>query len=219
MQGRPGQGREAGEWPSARRIASPNGTGRQPSIPQRPPGMARVNRPSTQPRVARPQREVSEAGKSRRRLIIITGILAAIAIFACIGSYAIYNIYNGISASAGASTTAGNFLAALSSRNYDQAYQYLGPAITLSLQKEQFTQQAQNLDRCYGAVKKYTEVQGSASNQGSSQSYSYTITRERLAKPYGLRLTLQHDQYDPNTWKLADYGDDLGPGSSAPACK
>ncbi len=213
MQGRPGQGREPGDRPSARRIASLNGTGKQPSIPQRPPRMGRVNRPSTIPRVARPQREVAEPRKSRRRLIIITGILAVVAIFACIGSYAIYNVVNGISASAGAATTAGSFLAALSSRNYDQAYQYLGPAITLSMQKDQFKQQAQNLDRCYGAVKNYTEVQGSATNQGNSQSYSYTITREKLAKTYNLRLTLQQDQYDPNTWKITDYGGDLGPGS------
>jgi len=219
MQGRPGQGREPGDWPSARRIASPNGTGKQPSIPQRPPGMTRVNKPPTTSRVARPLREVREPGKSRRRLIIIAGILAGVAIFACIGSYAVYNLASGISASAGAATTAGNFLAAVSSRNYTQAYQYLGPAITLSLQKEQFTQQAQNLDRCYGPIKDYTEVQGSATNQGNSQSYSYTITREKLAKTYDLHLTFQQDQYDPNTWKLTDYGGDLGPGSSAPACK
>lgn len=219
MQGRPGQDREPENRPSARRIASLNGNGKQPSIPQRPPGMAHVNRPSTIPRVARPQREITEPGRSRRRLMIITGILAVIAIFACIGSYAIYNVYNGISASAGAATTTGNFLAALSSRNYDQAYQYLGPAITLSMQKDQFTQQAQSLDRCYGPVKNYTEVQGSAINQGNSQSYSYIITREKLPKPYNLRLTIQQDQYDPNTWKVTDYGGDLGPGSVAPACK
>jgi hypothetical protein len=219
MQGRPGQGRESGDWPSARRIASPNGTGKQPSIPQRPPGMTRVSRPSTIPRVARPRREVREPGKSRRRLILIAGLLATIAIFACIGSYAIYNLVSGINASAGAATTAGSFLAAISSRNYDQAYQDLGPAITLSMQKEQFTQQAQNLDRCYGAIKDYTQVQGSATNQGNNQSYSYTITREKLTKSYNLRLTFQQDQYDPNTWKVTDYGGDLGPGSAAPACK
>ncbi|MBV9709821.1 MAG: hypothetical protein JO011_02755 [Ktedonobacteraceae bacterium] len=219
MQGRPGQGREHEDRPSARRIASSNGTGKQPSIPQRPPGMNRVSRPSALPRVARPQREVTEPGKSRRRLIIIAGALAIIAIFACIGSYAIYNVFSGISASSGAAVTAGNFLAAVSSRNYDQAYQDLGPAITLSLQKEQFTQQAQNLDRCYGTIKNYTEIPGSANNQGSSQSYSYTITREKLTRTYDLRLTLQQDQYDPNTWKVTDYGGDLGPGSAAQACK
>jgi hypothetical protein len=219
MQGRPGQGREPEDRPSARRIASLNGTGKQPSIPQRPSGMARVNRPSTIPRVARPQRETPEPRKSRRRLIIITSILAVVAVFACIGSYAIYNVINGISASAGAATTAGNFLAALSSRNYDQAYQYLGPAITLSMQKDQFTQQAEEVDNCYGPVKDYTEVQGSATTQGGSQSYSYTIARKTLARTYNLRLTLQQDQYDPNTWKITDYGGDLGPGSGAPACK
>jgi hypothetical protein len=219
MQGRPGGGYEPGDRPSARRIASSNGTGKQPAIPQRPPGMARVNRPSTIPRVARPQREVAEPRRSRRSLIIITGILAVIGVFACIGSYALYNLFNGISASAGASTTTGNFLTALSSRNYDQAYQYLGPAITLSMQKDQFTQQAQSLDRCYGAVKNYTEVQGSANNQGNNQSYSYTITREKLTNTYTMRITIQQDQYDPNIWKITDYGGNLGPGSSAPACK
>ena len=219
MQGRPDGGYEPGDRHSARRIVSPNGTGKQPAIPQRPPGMARVNRPSTIPRVARPQREVAEPGRSRRRLIIITGILVVIGVFACIGSYALYNLFNGISASAGAATTTGNFLTALSSRNYDQAYQYLGPAITLSMQKDQFTQQAQSLDRCYGTVKNYTEVQGSANNQGNNQSYSYTITREKLTNTYTMRITIQQDQYDPNTWKITNYGGNLGPGSSAPVCK
>jgi hypothetical protein len=219
MQGRPGGGRESGDRPSARRIASSNGTGKQPAIPQRPPGMAHVNRPSTIPRVARPRREAAEPRKSRRSLIIITGILAVVAVCACIGSYALYNLFNGISASAGAATTAGNFLTALSSRNYDQAYQSLGPAITLSMQKDQFTQQAQSLDRCYGNVKNYTEVQGSATSQGNNQSYSYTITREKLATTYTMHLTIQQDQYDPNTWRITDYGGNLGPGSAAPACK
>lgn len=219
MLGRPGGGYEPGDRPSARRIVSPNGTGKQPAIPQRPPGMARVNRPSTLPRVARPRREEAEPRRSRRRLITITGILVVIGIFACIGSYALYNLFNGISASAGAATAAGNFLTALSSRNYDQAYQYLGPAITLSMQKDQFTQQAQSLDRCYGAIKNYTEVQGSADNQGNNQSYSYTITREKLTNTYTMRITIQQDQYDPNTWKITDYGGNLGPGSAASACK
>jgi hypothetical protein len=219
MQGRPGGGYEPGDRPSARRIASSNGTGKQPAIPQRPPGMTRVNRPSTLPRVARPRREEAEPRKSRRRLIIITGILVVMGVFACIGSYALYNLFNGISASAGAATAAGNFLTALSSRNYDQAYQYLGPAITLSTQKAQFTQQAQSLDHCYGAIKNYTEVQGSADNQGNNQSYSYTITREKLASTYTMRITIQQDQYDPNTWKITDYGGNLGPGSATPACK
>jgi hypothetical protein len=219
MQGRPGGGYEPGDQPSARRIASSNGTGKQPAIPQRPPGMARVNRPSTIPRIARPRREEAEPSRSRQRLIIITGILVVMGVCACIGSYALYNLFNGISASAGAATAAGNFLAALSIRNYDQAYQYLGPAITLSTQRGQFTQQAQSLDHCYGAIKNYTEVQGSADNQGNNQSYSYTITREKLTNTYTMRITIQQDQYDPNTWKITDYGGNLGPGSAAPACK
>jgi hypothetical protein len=219
MQGRPGQGREPGDRPSGRRIASLNGTGKQRSLPQRPPRMARVNQPPTKPRVARPSRETPEAGKSRKKLLIIGGILVVCALLACFGSYAVYNVINGINASNGAATAATNFLSAVSNQDYNQAYQYLGPAVTLSLQKEQFAQQGQTADRCYGVVKDYKEVPDSATSQGNNQSYSYTITREKLNKTYQMRLTLQQDQYNQATWKITDYGGDLGPGQSAPACK
>jgi hypothetical protein len=219
MQGRPGQSPGPGDRPSGQRNTSLNGTGKQRSIPQRPPGMVRVSQPPTMPRVARPAREVAEPGKSRRRLLLVGGLLVVCALLACFGSYAVFNVINGINASNGAATTATNFLGAMYSHDYNQAYQYLGPAITLSLQKEQFTQQAQTADRCYGVVKDYKQVPGSATSQGNNQSYSYTITREKLNKTYEMRLTIQQDQYDQAVWKITDYGGDLGPGQSVPACK
>ncbi|HZR39355.1 MAG TPA: hypothetical protein VFB12_04520, partial [Ktedonobacteraceae bacterium] len=100
-----------------------------------------------------------------------------------------------------------------------QAYQDLGPAITLHLSLQQFTQQAQNLDRCYGPITTYPEVQDSATNQGNSQSYTYNISRSKLTKPYQLRLTLQQDPDANNNWKIVDYGNDLGPGQAATVCK
>jgi hypothetical protein len=218
MQGRPGQGQNPWERPSGRQTPSLNGTGKQRAIPQRPPGMARVKQPPTLPRVARPEREVPEPRRSRRRLLIVGGLLTICALFACFGSYAIYNFLNGINASNGAATAAANFLGSISSQDYNQAYQYLGPAITLSLQKDQFTQQGQNDDRCYGVVKDYQQVANSATSQGNTQSYSYTITRTKLNKTYELRITLQQDQYNQSTWRITDYGGDLGPGQAS-ACK
>ena len=219
MQGRPDQGRDPWERPSGRRTASLNGTGKQRSVPQRPPGMARVKQPPTVPRVARPSREAPEPKRSHRRLLIVGGLLLVCALLACFGSYAVYNFLNGINASNGASTAAANFLGAISNQDYNQAYQYLGPAITLSLQKEQFAQQGQTDDRCYGVVKDYKEVADSATSQGNTLSYSYTITRAKLNKTYQLHITLRQDQYNQATWRVTDYGGDLGPGQTTSTCK
>ncbi len=212
MQGRPGQGQNPWERPSGRQTPSLNGTGKQRAIPQRPPGMTRVKQPPAVPRVARPQREAPEPRRSRRRLLVVGTLLLICALVACIGSYAVYNFLNGINASNGAATSAANFLSSISSQDYNQAYQYLGPAITLSIQKDQFTQQGQSADRCYGVVKNYQQVANSATSQGNTQSYSYTITRAKLNKTYELRITLQQDQYNQATWRITDYGGDLGPG-------
>jgi len=181
--------------------------------------MAHLDKPPVKTRVARPRREAPEPKKSRRSMLIIGGILVACALLACLGSYGLYNLINGINASSGAATTANSFLNALATQNYAQAYQSLGPAITLSQQKDQFAEQAQTADRCYGNVTNYVQIADSASTQGTSQSYSYTMTRTKLTKTYTLRLTLQQDQYDPNNWKVTNYGNNLGPDSGAPACK
>ena len=78
-------------------------------------------------------------------------------------------------------------------------------------------QQALATDSCYGKVTNYSEVQDSAvQNNPQSYSYSYTITRSKLAKPYTLRMTVQQDTY--GDWKISSYGNnnDLGPGQ--PPC-
>ena len=217
MQGRQGSGGSSWDRPSERHNGSLNGTGKQRAIPQRPPGMARVDINTMQmPRIARPQPQTPAPRKLRRLLLIIGSIFVVCAILACTAGYL---LSKGLSVSSGATATTTDFLGALSTSNYNQAYQDLGPAITLHLSLQQFTQQAQNLDRCYGPITNYPEVQDSATNQGNSQSYTYNISRSKLTKPYQLRLTLQQDPDANNNWKIVDYGNDLGPGQAATTCK
>lgn len=218
MQGRPGQGGEPWEKPSNRQMAHLNGTSQHRAIPQRPPGMARVDHPPTTPRVSRPQRQSQSARSLRRQLLIIGSIFLVCAVLACVFGYIGFNLTKGIGASSGAATTSADFLNALSTHNYAQAYQDLGAVITIQVSQDDFTQQAQNDDRCYGSITSYSEVANSATTQGNSQSYTYNIIRSKSSKAYQLRLTLQQDQ-NSNSWKITDYGNDLGPGQSAPVCK
>lgn len=221
MQGRQGQGSGPWDKSSSRRIASLNGTGKQPSIPQRPPGMARVSQPPATPRIARPKREAPNPGKFRRRLLIVGSVFLVCALLACFGSYIAFNFFSGLNASSGASTVAVDFLSALSKKDYAQAYKDLGPAITLSMPQDQFERQAQSADTCFGAVKDYSVVEDGAKVQGTSQTYTFSVTREKTAKPYQLQITLQQQQ-DPggaNTWKVTNYGSNLGPSTSSNTCK
>jgi hypothetical protein len=124
-----------------------------------------------------------------------------------------------LTASSGASTAANDFLNALSSGNYSQAYNDLDPTITLQLTLDQFKQQAVNNDRCFGPVTNYMEVADSAVVQGNGNilSYTYTITRKKTAKPYQLHLTLQQNPDKPGEWRVSSYGAGLGPAQ--PTCK
>ena len=151
------------------------------------------------------------------------GGLFVVIFLACAGlawaaGYGAINAIIGFNASSGAATTTADFLDALSKGDYDRAYKDLGPAVTLRTSPDEFKQQGQAADQCYGPVQNYSEVPNSASNQGNNQSYSYTITRSKLQKPYQLHITLQQDQVS-NSWKISDYGGDLGPGQQGPACK
>jgi hypothetical protein len=112
--------------------------------------------------------------------------------------------------SSGPAATINDFFNAISSNNDEQAYQDLGPAITIRLNQQDFTKQAQDLDQRYGPITDYKEVANSATTQDASQSYMFTIKRSKLTKPYNLRIILQQD---PNEgWKISDYGTSLGPG-------
>jgi hypothetical protein len=227
MQGRPGQGGEP--WGKLdRRGPSLNGTGKPRAIPQRPPGMNRVERPPVTPRIERPpttphvdrpQRLPAPPGRNRMSILVLGGVVLALALIAAIGGYIGYNLFRGAAASAGAATTAQEFLNDLSNQDYTNAYRDLGATITLQVSSQQFTQQAQNDDRCYGPIKNYSEVPNSATIQNDSQSYTYDIVRGKSTRSYRLRLTLQQDPESGNAWKITDYGGDLGPGGSAPTCK
>jgi hypothetical protein len=187
------------------------------ALPKRPPGMAHVDTPPEMPRAPRPTREQPRPQNLRKRILILGGLAIVLAIIACtVGSL----LASGLSNSSGPSVAAVDFLSSMNTRNYAQAYKDLGPAITIRISQDQFTRQAQVVDTCYGPIKSYAEVPNSAKDQDNSQSYTYTISREKNAKklPYKLQLTLQKDP-DDGTWKVTDYNDNnLGPTQPAPAC-
>ncbi len=217
MQGRQGPGYDPRDRSSSDLLAAADGSGKQRAIPQRPPGMTRVERPPQTPRVGRPQRQNKPASSWRRRLLILTVIFLACGLLAWGIGYALVNYFVGIGSSAGAANTATDFMLALKSQNYDQAYHDLDANITISLTTDAFKQMAQQDDHCFGLVTDFNEVPGSAisSVDNSTQIYTYDVTRSKLTKTYKLTLKLQKDP-DGN-WDITSYGNDLGP--TTPTCQ
>ncbi len=214
MSEQPGKNNKSWEkdWENARerltesRLAAIKATGQDRTIPQRPPGMTRLTTPPDTPRVARPQRRTVPPNKARRRIIILGSIFAIAAIIACAVGVL---LASGLLQSSGPAATVTDFFNAISSNKYEQAYQDLGPAITIRLNQQDFSKQAQDLDQRYGPITDYKEVPNSATTQDTSQSYVFTIKRSKLTTSYDLRITLQQD---PNEgWKITDYGTSLGP--------
>ncbi len=220
MQGRQDQGYDPRDRSSGKLLAATNGndSGKQRAIPQRPPGMPRVERPPQKPRVARPQRQTKLAKSLGRRLLFITIIFIACGIIAGIIGFALVNYFTGIGNSAGAANTATDFMLNLKSQNYDQAYNNdLDAKITISVTKDEFKHMALANDHCFGVVTDFNEVADSAvsSNNDTTQSYTFSVSRKQLTKAYQLTLTLQKD---PNgNWDITSYGGELGP--STPTCK
>jgi hypothetical protein len=215
MSGQPERSNKSREkdWENARerltesRLAAIKATGEHRAIPQRPPGMTRLTTPPETPRVARPQHETVPPNKARRRIIILGSVFTIAAIIACAVGVL---LASGILQSSGPAATVTDFFNTVSSNNYEQAYQDLGPAITIRLNQQDFTKQAQDLDQRYGPIIDYKEVANSATTQDTSQIYVFTIKRSKLTNPYNLRIILQQD---PNEgWKITDYGTSLGPG-------
>ncbi len=202
--------------PYTSRLAPTNGTGKRRAVPQRPPGMARVDieHPPATPRVARPQRREAGPVNWRRRLIILGCLFVICAALACGIGYAAFNLISASNAASGAAATSADFLQQLSTRNYEQAYDDLGANITVTTTQDEFTHAAQLDDKCFGQVTGYTEIPNSAAVQNNTQVYRYNITRSKLSKPYQLQLTLQQDTY--GDWKIISYGGDLGP--RPPSC-
>ncbi len=216
MQGRQGQGNDPWNWSSSGPHVTANGTGKQRAIPQRPPGMTRIERPPQTPRVSRPQRQAQPPKSWRRRLLILAVVLLACALLAWGIGYALVNYFVGIGNSAGAANTATDFLLALKSQNYNQAYHDLDAKITISLTQDEFTKMAQADDHCYGLVTDFNEQQGSATIPAdNTQSYTYDMARSKLTKTYPLTLTLQ--KTPDGDWDITNYGTDLGP--KPPTCK
>ena len=204
-----------------RRRAALNGTGKHPVLSQgtgkygavpRPQNGKRIEAPPM-PRVARPRQKPLKRG---RLLLILLGVFLVGALLACFFTFVSINYFNGINASSGAATMANDFLKSLSTQDYNQAYIDLGGNALEQQNLEHFKDMASQDDKCYGIVKDYQEVPNSATTQGNMQSYSYTITREKLSKPYQLHLTLQQGTNSPDNWKVISYGDDLGP--TPPTC-
>src|SRR5712692_6533913 len=112
MQGRQGQGYDSWDRSPGESLASVNGSGKQRAIPQ----------PPQTPRVSRPQHQNRTSKSWRRRLLVLGLILLACGLLAWGIGYALANYFVGIGSSSAAANTATNFLLALKSTNYDQAY-------------------------------------------------------------------------------------------------
>ncbi len=221
MPGRLGQDNDSWDRLSSGSLAATNGTGKQRAIPSRPPGMTRVDRPPQTPRVGRPKRE-GPPPRRGRRLLVLGLILLACGLLAWAIGFALVNYFIGIGASSGAANTASDFLTSLSNQDYNQAYKDLDATITLQIAPDDFTQLANQQDRCYGTVTTFNEVEGSAttSADNATQSFTYNVTRTK-AKSYQLHLTLHKDNY--GNWYITKYGDGSGNGNNLapglPACK
>ncbi len=217
MQGRPDQSRKSREdWEKDRerlteaRLAAVKITNQHRAIPPRPAGISRLEAPPNTPRVPRPSHQKVAPRKARRRLLILGSIFAVAAIIASVIGVL---LASGILQSNGPASVTADFLNALNTKNYEQAYQDLGPAITIRINQQDFTRQAQDMDNLYGNVESYNEVADSATNKDNVQSYTYEIKRSKLKKTYKMHITLQQDPQDPNSgWKIIDYGTSLGPG-------
>ncbi len=196
-------------------------TGRQPVIPQRPPGMTRtrVDLPRVTPRVARPERRASRLRRPRtlRGWVLFLVIGTLVVVLVSMGAYALTNFAIAALAASGPANTASGFLANIQNKSYDDAYNALSATATVQLGKNDFARMAQKDDHCYGQITDYNEVAGSATStpDGTIQSFAYNITRSQLSKPYKLTLTLQKDA--TGDWEITSFGGDLGP--APPTCK
>lgn len=192
-------------------------SGQQRAIPKRPSGMTYVDRPLSTPRVARPQIPNRERKPKTWRwwtgaLLISAFVIVGVGMLA----YGATNLFLAASVSAGSASAAGNFLSSLQDANYDQAYDYLAPTLTVQMSRSDFKQMALADDHCYGQITDYSEVDNSAVTRADgSQSFTYTMTRSKLTRPYQLQLTLQKDA--TGDWSITSYGNDLGP--TPPTCK
>ncbi|WP_376795884.1 hypothetical protein [Thermogemmatispora sp.] len=165
-----------------------------------------------------------ELPRRPRRGWLWLGIAAGLVICAIcgfMGVFAAVNLQTGLSLNKDAAVTASNFLAALGTQDYAQAYRYLGPPMTLQPgAQSSFIAQAQRYDACFGPVVDYKQVEDTTVMQDNSWSSTYEITRSKLQRSYRLTLTLQEDSN--HQWRIVDYqseGADNALAPSQPACQ
>ena len=147
----------------------------------------------------------------RRGLKVLAILVVLCGLLVCGLGYAAFHYFSAQNtpvSTAGASAMAGDFMQAVSNRNYDQAYNDLGPPVTRDTTRDQFKNQAQSEDSCYGTVTHYTVINAGTPSKGNTLSYRYTITREKLSRPYQLDLTLQ--QGSSGNWQVTDYNSNVG---------
>lgn len=158
----------------------------------------------------------------RRGLAVSLLLLFLLGLGLCGGSFALYHYFTtrntAPAATAGvpaAAAKADDFVASLANHTYDRAYGDLGTTITNQTSQNQFAQQAQQEDTCYGAVTGDTRMDNNTTTQGNSLNYVYTLNRGKMSKPYQLHITLKQD--DGGNWQITDYNSNIA--SVQPACK
>ncbi|MBX5451888.1 hypothetical protein [Thermogemmatispora sp.] len=160
--------------------------------------------------------EIEPPRRRRWRWLWIVLALAICGICGFTGLFAAFNLSIGLSLSKDAAITASNFLAALGTQDYAQAYRYLGPPMTLQPgAQSNFIAQAQRYDACFGTVIDYKQVEGSTVIQDNTWSSTYEITRSKLQHSYRLTLTLQEDSN--HQWRIIDYQSEGADNALAPS--
>lgn len=163
--------------------------------------------------LGRSAKKVGRGIKRGMRVFLILLVILSLAV--CAIGFGIYHYFAASNATGPATNTSTNttgatalatdFMQAVASRNYDQAYNDLGPQVS---GKDSFKQSAQSEDKCEGTVKTYQSV--NLSQNGNTLVDTYHVTRVKLKQPYNLLLTLQND--GSGRWQITDYRSD------APLC-
>lgn len=153
----------------------------------------------------------------RRRRWGLCFILAAFLLLLCVGaavaSYSLVASFLGATPQGNVSTPLGtrqersasavatDFMQAVKSRSYLEAYSDLDDTLLVNLTADDFKSQAAHADGCYGPVSGF-KLTSSAAGQGTAQ-YIYSVTRSKLSRPYRYQLTLRQSQ---GTWAITAYG-------------
>ncbi len=113
--------------------------------------------------------------------------------------------------------TATDFLSAVARQDYQSAYNDLNGSLTLDMAPTDFALQAQNDDRCYGTLLRYTQVGERATGEmGEMEVLTYSLVR-KLTTPYRLDLTFILDG-SSGKYLILDLGHHADLGPNPPTC-